>query len=291
MPDTFSTCPDRVRLKLFQLKEIPPPAGMAHEVLRVLGDDQVGLEKVAALVEKSPELTLRILRCANSAYYGQQREITSIREAVIRVLGLTVTNGLIVALSLGKPFDLRRCACFPAQRHWFMAVMAAHISREFAQAVRSRQVDPATAFTGGLVHGLGVLALVHTFPQQMEGAFAEQSLTLEQQRMEAELGVGPSVVGGWLAKHWGLPEELVQVIIHQGEADYQGENLALVGCVTAAVQLAGDFYEGKRFPAGPVVLAQGLLEPEKIEAVVKKSFEKVDELKALALVLCGGGTT
>ena len=166
---------------LRKIRQIPPPDAIAQEIIRVVSNDQLDLIDLVSVIDKSPTITANILRCANSAYYSQRREISTVREAIIRVLGLSITGSLALAMSLSSHFKTEKNTNFDRERYWFNAVTTAGISQEMAHHVRVRtKPDPATAYTAGLLYNIGLQALLYVFPEQMETILSGSSSTLRE---------------------------------------------------------------------------------------------------------------
>ena len=290
MPGTeFTSLSEEARFRLFQLREIPPPSTMAREVLRIAGDDYVDLEEVAGLIEKSPELTARVLRCANSAYYGHRRRVNSAQEAIIRVLGLSVTKGLILALSLASPFQVRACGGFRYDRHWFISMVTAILARDLAGSLQlTGKLSPGEAYTAGLIHNLGMLAMVHAFPEEISEILDEAEPFGMAARMQDRLGLNHYLAGGWLARYWGLPEDLVRVIAHCREEDYQGPNAPLVRLIGGAADLAEGLFAGGEIGHLPPAWSGGLIPADDAEEVLREVAGQVPDLMGLASQLAGG---
>lgn len=281
---------EETRLKLFQLKEIAPPAGMAREIIRVAGDEQVELDDVVATIERSPEIAARILHCANSAYYGQRSRIHSVRDAVIRVLGLSVTKSLMLAMALSGCFQLRPCPGFSRERHWFVAVATAGLARDLAADLLTPQRPaPATAYMAGLLHNLGLLALVHAFPTELARVFAEADPVRGEDLLRQLVGIDAPTAGSWLAARWGLPEEMAQVMGHHLDPGFRGTNWPLVRLVGLAAQLAGSLFDRKE-PGEVALGAEGLLPTSRVSEATGQLAGQRDALLELAELLAGSGS-
>ncbi|HKK01946.1 MAG TPA: HDOD domain-containing protein [Desulfuromonadales bacterium] len=280
-----------VRLKLFHLKEIPPPSGSAQIIMNVAADDHVDLTKVVSLIEKSPELAARILKCANSAYYGQRSQIYSVREAVIRVLGLSVTKSLILAMALCSSFRFRPCEAFNKELHWFTSITTATLAQDLSRKLLAREKPaPGTAYTAGLIHNLGVLALLQAFPQQMEQVFTQNSSEKIRQAMIQLIGIDHQIAGGWLAQRWGLPDNLVCAITHHENPSYHDTSWPLVRLIGLSAQIASGLYHGgvTKVMHSPYIENE-IVAQEDIEEAARRILDQIDKLKGLAQLLSGEG--
>ena len=157
---------------------------------------------VAALVCTDPALTARVLRLANSAYYGNARGVAAVNDAVM-LLGMTAVRNLCLLagtypwLKGGLPaYGLRSGELM---RHSLAAAVA---SRSLAERAG---VDGDVAFTAGLLHDIGKVALAMWFTPA-DGSIRDRG---DEQRV---LGFDHGGTGGELARRWNLPLTLVSAI-------------------------------------------------------------------------------
>jgi HD-like signal output (HDOD) protein len=132
-------------------------SGGADCVARLLSrlcDPGVSSSEIAALIENHPVLCARVLRVANSAYYGRQRNITTIKQAVL-LLGLAAIRGVAAAACVDRATPRRTqigLADMPALlRHSLATAVAA----ESLARLRHPAIAPE-AFIAGVLHNLGV---------------------------------------------------------------------------------------------------------------------------------------
>lgn len=241
------------QLRLFRLKEIPMPAGPAMAALQLATNEQVDLGALARVINHSPELTLRILRCANSAYFGQRRQIANVEEAIIRVLGLALTRSLVLTLAVAQPFNLSACPRFDAERYWFVACATATLAERLVGHLHiDRHLATGSAYSAGLLHNLGMLALVHVFPQETDVVLRASGEGRPGPGLRAALGIGPREAGAWLARHWGLPEVLARVMAHHEDLSYRGEDWPLAHLIGLCKLLAESLYRNEPEPVIPI---------------------------------------
>jgi HD-like signal output (HDOD) protein len=85
MPESLAKPPhDSAAALLGGVRQLPPLPDAATEIVTSLTDEFVTLEKVAEILEKDPALTARLLGLANSAFYSQKQEVSTVRDAGIR---------------------------------------------------------------------------------------------------------------------------------------------------------------------------------------------------------------
>jgi len=180
------------------MRESQAATSTAHSVARYLSQDQA--------------LTARVLRLANSAFYGMQRRIASPDEAVI-ILGMRAVRNLAMIAStyhwMDKP--LRGYALEPHE-FWEHSLSVAVASQVLAQNVSPGSSD--LAFTCGLLHDLGKVALSAWLENRavtLSSVAAKLDLTTDQAERRV-LGFDHQEVGGRLAEKWNLPKVIVDAI-------------------------------------------------------------------------------
>jgi HD-like signal output (HDOD) protein len=129
-------------------------ANATPRILSLLCDPAADIRAVANLIERDPGLSLRVLRVANSAYYGRSRNVVSINRALLLV-GQDAVRGIAAAACMDRTLRAAQAA-LPVNvdalvRHSLAVAVAAE-----ALARRARQGLQAEAFMAGLLHNLGV---------------------------------------------------------------------------------------------------------------------------------------
>ncbi len=216
------------------LKKVPPFPPVAARLLTLLAQSDVKVKEVAELISSDATFTARLLQCVNSYEFGLSYPVSDIKQAVTLV-GLDRTRQVTIshataAYSKGamRTAELRRC--------WQHTVATAVLSEEIAQACGA---FANVAFTAGIMHDIGRLALLVAYPHEYEriirGA-AEQSLDILDFERE-EFGMDHAEAGRVLAERWGLPLEL-RVIAGRHHDPSEGTELDLLRIVHVACRLA-----------------------------------------------------
>ena len=240
------------RLIVQRLKELPPLPLAAQQILRVMDDPAVSMDRIAGIIEQDPALAGRILGLANSAFFRRNGEITTIKEAIIRSLGIEVVKSLAIGMAMGGIFDTSNCPAFDLRRYWTSAFITARCAARFARKVQGDPpIDPAPLFLCGLLHNFGLLVLAHCFPQEfnqaLEGVAGSPGIRLGDQET-AVLGFDHHQAGGWLARKWHLPGVVIAVIEHHHERDYRGPYRTEALLVDGCARWAGALQEGHPLP-------------------------------------------
>lgn len=282
--------PDTTPLARELQANLPVLSPHAASILRACEDPAIDATTFAAIVAETPTIAARLLGLANSTYYCHSQPIHALPRA-IQTLGMVTVRGIALGLLIGDQFSPARCPAFDAARFWETAVLSAQLTQLLAPAVPpDRPLPHEAAYMAGLLHNIGLLALVSLRPDEMNALLAETGTSLGAQ-LRARLGFDHRMVAGWLAAAWHLPQPLRWVLEHCGDPDYRGESWPLAqltglcacrvhGMIAAAVPAD----ETAAAAARATLLG---IAPERIRANEEKLCASLDALRTTAGVLAG----
>lgn len=217
---------ERVKHKFNRITTLPPLPRTATQLLSVIGDPEVEIDQVVEIIEQDPPLTARILGLANSAYFGQVREINTVREAIIRVLGMNLVKSLSLSIAIAGTFDTSACREFNLAEYWYTSLGTATLARMIAKRASLPDASIAdSVYLCGLLHKLGLLLLANLFPEELSAALAEHRRNPETDPcmlQRSSIGVDQMAAGEWLLSRWHLPEAVTAVIGFFGDSGYDG---------------------------------------------------------------------
>lgn len=184
---------------------------VARRVLQLVADQNSNANQLAEVLEKDANITTRILKIANSAFYGLRREVKSINQAIV-ILGFRTLRSMVVASSsksLHKRFGIAE------QLMWDQSIGAAIGAKLIAQ-----KMPPAVgelAFIGGLLHNVGKTIMnnecPHPFTAVMELVYNDGYSPIDAE-VEVFKYSNPEV-GFRIIEKWGLPVELGNLVRYQ----------------------------------------------------------------------------
>ncbi len=197
-----------LRRRIEQVGELPTLPHVVQKLASMIGRPNISAEEIGALIEKDQVLSAKVLRLANSPFYGFPSRIASVAHAVV-VLGLSVVKGLTLCATA---FDMMKNAGMnDLWRHSLGVAMTAHIL-----GAKAGMKNPEEVFVGGLLHDIGKVVLYVKWPdvgQQITTATKDSSRSLMDTEREL-FDVTHADVGGWLATAWHLPTSLREPILH-----------------------------------------------------------------------------
>jgi HD-like signal output (HDOD) protein len=184
--------------KFARMAKLPPLPSQLMEALQQLHTDQ-HTAYFADKISLEPILVTRILRIANSPFFGMSREIGSLREAII-LLGLDRIRDLMLGICLTKmlPIDNR---CFNYKLFCRHCMAVADCTRQFANYTGT---SPHNAYTAGLLHDIGRPVIIVLYPEFIK-QIANESTLLSSATERQLFGFDHLELGGIAAKHWNLP--------------------------------------------------------------------------------------
>jgi putative nucleotidyltransferase with HDIG domain len=150
------------------------------------------------------------LRLANSSFYGMERQITTIDEAIL-TLGFRTVRSVVTTAALIETFTKNSPSDFEIASFWRHAIATAVCARELGPYLK---INPEYAYTTGLLHDIGRLVLATQFQPNYKAALAYRMqhdcsvLTAERE----VLGLDHAAVGHAITQHWKFPETMQQAL-------------------------------------------------------------------------------
>jgi putative nucleotidyltransferase with HDIG domain len=203
-----------------KLQDLPSLPAVVMELLTSIDQEDVDISVLAKKVSHDQALTAKTLRLANSSVYGLQVKVTTIQQA-ITFLGFQTTRNLITAAAVTGCFADGQCAGFDDRAFWRHSIGTAACARVLARRMRLNQ---DFAFTAGLLHDIGRLVLVSTYPERYAEAIAWRAAN-DSEMLEAEravLGVDHVMAGVALAEHWNFSDTMRLAIAHHHDPGEPG---------------------------------------------------------------------
>ena len=189
---------------------LPPGFEIIPRLLLLLDDPEADGEKLAELIRIDPGLTADLLRVANCASLSGRSRIETAREAIFRV-GLREVCRIVMKIIASPVFLMMRRDAFARLDLWKHSFAAAVGAQVLAEKL---EVDPEVAFTTGLLHDIGKIAIAQVYAGEYmaavdEAAFQNRELSkLEEQRFQTN----HAIVGGQLLERWNFPERIAAAV-------------------------------------------------------------------------------
>lgn len=236
---------------------IPTMPAIVQKISALIRDPKTGTREIGSLVAEDAPLAAKVLRIANSAYYGLAHECLSTEHAST-ILGLNVLKNIVTQVSVITQFEnLEKETGFDVSKIWRRSSLTAQIAERMAPLCKKvRVLSPDEFYVCGLLHKVGQVVMLDSigkpYAQLLQVASHNPSCT---QLLETKkLGFNHQEVGALVAKRWDLPEAVVDAIQFHGQPlEALGPRLH-VHLITVASQAAKRLMDGDSEGATAVLL-------------------------------------
>jgi putative nucleotidyltransferase with HDIG domain len=188
---------------------LPPFPHVAIRVLQLTNDENVQLHQLSELISSDVALASEVLRIANSVAYSPRFPACTILQA-IGVVGANHLQGMCLTVAtrsyMGKALNN------PLIRNvWNHNLACAIIAEQLAKA---GFMDKNTAYTAGLMHDVGRLALAAMRPNEYAALLKNHAGTgASILPMETELfGCDHCEAGRYIVAGWKLPSDFAAIV-------------------------------------------------------------------------------
>jgi putative nucleotidyltransferase with HDIG domain len=218
--------------------DLPSAPHIALAALRHASDPNASANSLAEIICQDQALVVRVLRLANSAFYATRREVVSITDAVVLLGTRTVRQLCLLASTF--PWMMKALPGYDLgpMEMWIHSLSVGVGAQLLAE--RTNLFDPETAFTAGILHDLGKVALSVWLDNKVYAmARLAEIEEVSFEKIERKvLGFDHQDVGAYMAEAWNVPKPLVQAIrAHHRPLDNK-EYPEVVNCVHVADHLS-----------------------------------------------------
>jgi HD-like signal output (HDOD) protein len=225
-----------VRDMVAQLDFLPSLPLLYQKLLAELSRENPSLIDIGRLISQDIGLCTRLLQIVNSTFFGLQRNLSSVDEAVA-YLGLETVKALALSVKVFNQFDPACCRELPLEPLWEHSMLTGQKVREITRRIHRPTSELDQAYTAGLLHDVGKLVLLQNLPKDYRGALEKarnNQMPLWQAELEI-LGTTHAEVGAFLLSTWGLPQPVVEgVAFHHRPGESAGQGFTTVSAVHLA---------------------------------------------------------
>jgi HD-like signal output (HDOD) protein len=195
-----------IRSKRTQLPTLPQ---VIDNILKVAGDEHSSAKDLAEFIKRDQAISNKILRVANSAYYGLMKEVDSIHRA-ITIIGFNEVIGMAIGMSVFSSFKSNdRLEVFDMKALWLHSIGSATAAGEILKKTGFKATE--NIFLSGLMHDIGKVILAVYFPDHYRDVLGEaKRRQLIIHKVERELlGIDHARISGLLMERWNFPDTLL----------------------------------------------------------------------------------
>jgi HD-like signal output (HDOD) protein len=223
--------------RMHEIHELPALPEVLFKVQALVNSDEGNAATLGRITEQDPSLTTKILKVANSSYFGQvNQRISSLQLAIARI-GFNEVRNIVTAISCIKQFS-KRSNLLDYKAFWRHSLAAAYLTKIIADTAQVKYAaqDRQFYFLAGLLHDIGILVFDQFFHKEFEG-IVDYALKKECSFLTAEsFEIGKEthqVVGSALLELWKIdPVVISGVRFHHHGLDKVPEHHRVIAQVT-----------------------------------------------------------
>jgi HD-like signal output (HDOD) protein len=196
-----------------QIDGFPTLPNVITDALEELERPECDFEEVASLVSLDPVLAARVLRLANSAFFGAVQKAETVEAAICRLgikecRAMLLTVGLMTAIpELPPPHN--------AKIFWTSSLASALVAHQLARDLAHPTAD--RAYLAGLLHllGEGLLAIKLTERFRLAIDVAHRDGLPLVLSLTEEFGCDFAALGAEILQRWAFPDDLIDAVKYQ----------------------------------------------------------------------------
>jgi HD-like signal output (HDOD) protein len=275
--------------QLSKIENLPTLPSVYAEVDRICQNPDVAAEELSRAIEADPPITLKLLKLANSAFFGFTRRIKTVKDAVSLLGNQAVRNAILNIAIYEATKGLNASAGLNKKLFWAHSAGVGSIARFLNQRLKLSRED---SFTAGIIHDMGKIildALYSDYYGEVLRVVSQRGLSVRDAEAQV-LGLDHGSIGLELAAHWRLPDELLDAISHhhapsRAERDTQIASLIHVSDALCRRYRVGSGGDDVVPDIDPKALERLGLTPENLAEWQTEILETVTRDKAIMAVL------
>ena len=275
-----------------QVKNLPPISQAALKLVNLLDSAEVSNEEVVQVIRCDNVLTAKLLRACNSPYFGLEESVSSVDQSVL-MLGHQQILHIVLTVAFGTAMVVPLPGyAVEANELWRHSLVTASAAEIVVAETGEMNVEAPVAFTVGLLHDIGKLALGQALTPEIQAAVRQLVEQEKMSRCEAEkkiIGTDHGEVGACLLRGWNLPEDILEATANHHNPVFEPRpKLSVVThMANCLAHLAGSApgWDGFATRVNPQAIAVLNLTEARLEAMVaevRESFDRVDQFMAMA---------
>ena len=273
---------DDLKAKIVQsIKDLPPMPQVVIRIQNLLADLNSDTKQLAEMIESDQAIAAKVLKMANSAFYGMSGKISSVHQASLllgyQTLGEIVTMAGAANLLAGKMPGYG----YDSQDLWKHSVSVAFTCKLIA-AIKNKDLI-YEAHTAGLIHDVGKIILDRYIMEQKD-KIADYMDQEEKTFLDAEryfFGFDHAEIASEICRSWKIPENITLSIgCHHQPSISNGDELSYMLHIADYVATMGGIgyddddilYEAEKGAMDFIGLTQ-----EEIGGMIPKVIEAVEQ--------------
>lgn len=219
-----------LRLHIEGIKKLPTLPAVAQEILSIIDDNLLSVNKLIKIIENDPAISSRVLSVANSAFFGLGTPVTTLNDAVFRV-GFDMVKNIAFGISIMTLFEGEA----HQNAHHYHRIFNHSVSVGLTAKLMSRRfrvIIPEEILICGLLHDIGLLIMSRFFPEKylevLSAAEKEKTLSDAERKV---FDFTHADIGSWLAEKWKLPDIVQDTVLYHHDLSHAQNNLKHIALI------------------------------------------------------------
>lgn len=269
------------------LRSMPPLPDVASRILAIVRNPEYSIDGLVAVVRTDPALTTRILKLCNSSLFGLSQPISSVSDAVAYLGSRNLVKLVLVSCTAPYFRNLPPNAYADPGLLWKQTLACSTACQTLAE--RCGHGQPATAFTAGILHNVGRVAIVQVVDAETLATAASMMLDPQTPQLEVErkvIGLDHAAASGIVTESWNLPVELRRAVRNHHDVSHVATDDDLTALLHVADELVmsmgiGDPLPERHHTPHPQALQRlglGTADLEPVRVSVAQEVERIGKL-------------
>ncbi|MFI3158560.1 MAG: response regulator [Methylococcaceae bacterium] len=207
--------------------QLPSLPKIYQEVNAAIADENISIGDIAKIFAHDMVLSAKLLHLVNSPYFGLNRIVSSLTDA-INLIGIKKLNNLVLSAHVKSAFPVNT----PETKHymeylWLDACRVSELARQIALSENQQEDRPDQAYLGGLLHNMGLLIFLSRGGDKLN-VFMKEVKNTDTPIAELEsaiFGFTRSEAAAYVLSLWKIPPRIIEAILLQStpsNTDYNG---------------------------------------------------------------------
>ncbi len=200
------------------IKNLPTLPDIVKKLIRLIQDERTSASDLSKLISCDQAMSLRLLKVANSAYYGFLKEVATIQHAIV-ILGFEEVKRLSLGIGMINFMSGINDVSFRLLQDLWKHSVGCSLATDIIS--KKIDVDPDITTTASLLHDIGKLVLDNVFCKEytlvMDKVTTEGLYPLDAEKNI--FGFDHADVGLWLCSKWKLPPALILPIAYHHQIE------------------------------------------------------------------------
>jgi len=189
-----------------RIDSLPSLSNVVNEFLDLSKSGIFTAKDFERVISKDQALVARLLKVANSGFYGRSRTINTITEAIV-LIGMDNMKKIVYSVSsdglLRQDFKVYS---YPDMGFWLHSMGVGTVCRATLEGAEVSELGGEEIFIAGLIHDVGKL-LIDDYLDAEKGL---REVSLEEEI--ASTGIDHTELGDIILKNWSIPDAISQAV-------------------------------------------------------------------------------